>query len=251
MNLGESFKTLLTSFGVPTITITSIFLAVNFFKVFQPITMFSSVIFEQKLFSKEKMFFVKLCRYIVYTLAWMITFTFLGETLREKLKWEYNEIWSAVSELLIFVIVIVLVSLSVITKPERKLFKLKSNNYFKIIMVCLYLMLLFFFYIQMYLLLAFPQFKQIEMLTAAIIMFFVVCTAMPVLTGIIFKSINLTSEKHIFIEDENKNAWYILYPINKKVILLGDKYDSRLCTKTMIVTLEDLCNKPISVDKKK
>ncbi|PAC86839.1 hypothetical protein CHI03_05040, partial [Bacillus subtilis] len=112
MNLGESFKTLLTSFGVPTITITSIFIAVNLFKVFQPITMFSSVIFEQKLFSKEKMFFVKLCRYIFYTLFWMITFTFLGETIREKLKWEYNEIWSAVSESLIFVIVIVLVSLS-------------------------------------------------------------------------------------------------------------------------------------------
>ncbi|PAC86905.1 hypothetical protein CHI03_05035, partial [Bacillus subtilis] len=150
---------------------------------------------------------------------------------------------------LIFVIVIVLVSLSVITKPERKLFKLKSNNYFKIIMVCLYLMLLFFFYIQMYLLLAFPQFKQIEMLTAAIIMFFVVCTAMPVLTGIIFKSINLTNEKHVFIEDEDENEWFILHPISNEVILLGDKFDPRLCTKTKMVKLEELYNKPIKVYK--
>ncbi len=250
MNLGESFKTLLTSFGVPTITITSIFIAVNLFKVFQPITMFSSVIFEQKLFSKEKMFFVKLCRYIFYTLFWMITFTFLGETLREKLKWEYNEIWSAVSESLIFVIVIFLVSLSVITKPERKLFKLKSNNYFKIFMVCLYLLLLFIFYIQIYLLLAFPQFKEeFDMLIAAILMFFITCTAIPVITGTVFKSINLTYEKHVFIEDEDKNEWFILHPISKEVILLGDKYDPRLCTKTMVLKLEDLYKKPIKVYK--
>ncbi|QNQ51861.1 hypothetical protein [Bacillus velezensis] len=250
MNLGESFKTLLTSFGLPTIVISGVFIAINLFKGFQPITMFSSVVFEQKLFSKERMFFVKLCRYISYTLVWMITFIFLGETLREKLNWEHNEIWSAIAELLIGVIVIFLVCLSLIKKPERKLFKLKTNIFFKIFMICSYLVLVFFFYIQMYLLLAFPQFKQIEMLTAAIVMFFIMCTGIPVITGIIFKSIDLISEKHVFIEDENQKVWYILYPISKKVFLLGDKHDSRLCTKTKIMTLEDLCDTPISVDKK-
>ncbi|MCY7940494.1 hypothetical protein MOC27_14225 [Bacillus inaquosorum] len=249
MNLGESFKTLLTSFGVPTIAITSIFIAVNLFKVFQPITMFSSVVFEQKLFSKEKMFIVKLCKYIFYTLAWMIIFASLGETLREKLNWEYNRNWSVTAEVLIGIIIIVLVSLNEIRNPERKMYKIKSNGFFKIFMVCLYLLLLFIFYIQVYLLLAFPQFKEFDMLTAAILMFFITCAAIPVISGIIFKSINLTNEKHVFIEDEDKNEWFILHPISKEVILLGDKFDPRLCTKTMVVKLEDLYNKPIKVYK--
>ena len=129
------------------------------------------------------------------------------------------------------------------------MYKIKSNGFFKIFMVCLYLLLLFIFYIQVYLLLAFPQFKEFDMLTAAILMFFITCTAIPVITGIVFKSINLTYEKHVFIEDEDKNEWFILHPISKEVILLGDKYDPRLCTKTMVVKLEDLYKKPIKVYK--
>lgn len=74
MNLGESLNKLLSAFGIPTVVISIVFLVINIFKVFQPITLLSSNIFEQKLFSKERLFFVKFCKYLLYALAWMCIF---------------------------------------------------------------------------------------------------------------------------------------------------------------------------------
>ncbi|EQM29111.1 hypothetical protein CHCC19466_0089 [Bacillus licheniformis] len=54
--------------------------------------MFSSVVFEQKLFSKERMFIVRACMYVVYTFAWMVIFVSLGETLKKSLIWIITKI---------------------------------------------------------------------------------------------------------------------------------------------------------------
>lgn len=250
MNLGESFKTLLTSFGLPTIVISGVFIAINLFKVFQPITMFSSVVFEQKLFSKERMFIVRACKYMFYTFAWMVIFAALGEKLKEKFNWDYNGKLSVTAEILIAVITIIVVLLNLVKEPKRTMFKIKNNIYFKLFMVCSYVILLFIFYTEVYFLIAFSQFNDVKLLTAAVVVFFVACAAIPVVsTTVLNATVDWSTKKNVFIEDEYNKRWYILHPINKEVILLGNKSEPALCTETVIMKLEDLYKVPIKIEK--
>ncbi|WP_426982451.1 hypothetical protein ACP059_11075 [Bacillus cabrialesii] len=245
MNLGESLNKLLSSFGIPTVVISIVFLVINIFKVFQPITLLSSNIFEQKLFSKERLFFVKFCKYLLYALAWMCIFYSISETLRDKLKWDYNEVVSICSQIILGGIFLFLVIVNEIQNPNRWFSKLKSKKLFKIIIVTIYLTSLFTFYIQFYLLIAFPQFKDLGMLIAVIIMFYVLCSAIPFISIPVLRLINWTTKKTVYIRDENNKKWFILYPINKEIILLGDDSDPKMCKKTKMKKLEDLYNEPI------
>lgn len=55
--------------------------------------------------------------------------------------------------------------------------------------------------------------------------------------------------ENVFIEDENNQVWYILHPINKEVILVGNESEPTLCIETIIMKLEDLYKVPIKIEK--
>ncbi|MEH7650837.1 hypothetical protein, partial [Bacillus safensis] len=51
-----------------------------------------------------------------------------------------------------------------------------------------------------------------------------------------------------WIDDKN-NKWYLIHPVDKQVILLGDHREYNLCKKTMFLKKEDLYGKTIHIEK--
>lgn len=50
------------------------------------------------------------------------------------------------------------------------------------------------------------------------------------------------------MHDDTK--WYVLYPINKELILLGNNSNPKRCGKTKILKLEDFHNKTLFLEEK-
>ncbi len=217
-------------------------------KNIKPVSFFSANVVEQRLFSKEQMFSFKVIKHILTTLFWVIVLYPTTFYLRG--------IIPGPNDLSSYVIVIVggiIWSVVKITN-EGAFSKIKSSRLCKGFFVVVFMVCLILFYTQLYSffidsLLPEKGKFNLKVFGGSLLVLFLFTLPIPFILIPISKFIRWSTEQSVYIEDEKKQKWYILYSINKETVLLGNKNEQRLCTKTMIKRKEELYNTPIEMVK--
>lgn len=245
IEMDKNLNELLSYFEVPSYVISLVGLALYLIRILHPITLFSSNVVEQKLFSKERLFFVVVCKYFAYGFYFVILFFCLSISFNDSFGWTYNEVRNNVS--LIFIALIIMFSLIAndIRNTENVLFKVRSNKIIKLLVFLLYLIALLTFYINTALLIVFSEYENSRWLIFALLILFLICAAIPFISIPVIKFINGSTKKAVYIKDKNNEKWFILHPINKEIVLLGDNSDPKRCERTMFKKIEDIYNEPI------
>ncbi|MCI4170057.1 hypothetical protein [Bacillus spizizenii] len=238
----KNLSELLSYFEAPSYVISLVGLVFYLIRILHPITLFSSNVVEQKLFSKERLFFVVVCKYFAYGLYFGILFFCLSISFKDSFGWTYNEVRNDVS--LIFIALIIMFSL---IANEIRIFKARSNKIIKLLVFLLYFIASFTFYINSALLIFFSEYENSRWLIFALLILFLICAAIPFISIPVIKFINGSTKKVVYITDENNEDWFILHPINKEIVLLGDNSDPKRCEKTMFKKIEDIYNEPITL----
>ncbi|MGG1335455.1 hypothetical protein ABE196_03100 [Bacillus subtilis] len=243
----KNLSELLSYFEAPSYVISLVGIALYLIRILNPITLFSSNVVEKKLFSKERLFFVAVCKYFAYGLYFGILFMCISISFNNSFGWTYNEVRNGVS--LIFIALIIMFSLiaNETQNTENVLFKARSNKIIKLLVFSLYLIASFTFYINSTLLIFFSEYETSRGQIFALLILFLICAAIPFISRPVIKFINGSTKKVVYITDENNNDWFILHPINKEIVLLGDNSDPKRCEKTMLKKLEDIYNEPITL----
>lgn len=247
IEMEKNLSELLSYFEAPSYVISLVGIALYLIRILNPITLFSSNVVEKKLFSKERLFFVAVCKYFAYGLYFGILFMCISISFNNSFGWTYNEVRNGVS--LIFIALIIMFSLiaNETQNTENVLFKARSNKIIKLLVFSLYLIASFTFYINSTLLIFFSEYETSRGQIFALLILFLICAAIPFISRPVIKFINGSTKKVVYITDENNNDWFILHPINKEIVLLGDNSDPKRCEKTMLKKLEDIYNEPITL----
>ncbi len=247
IEMEKNLSELLSYFEAPSYVISLVGIALYLIRILNPITLFSSNVVEKKLFSKERLFFVAVCKYFAYGLYFGILFMCISISFNNSFGWTYSEVRNDVS--LIFIALIIMFSLiaNETRNTENVLFKARSNKIIKLLVFLLYLIASFTFYINSALLIFFSEYENSRWQIFALLILFLICAAIPFISIPVIKFINGSTKKVVYITDENNDDWFILYPINKEIVLLGDKSDPKRCEKTMFKKIEDIYNEPITL----
>ncbi|MDZ5669676.1 hypothetical protein [Bacillus stercoris] len=238
----KNLNELLSYFEAPSYVISLVGIVLYLIRILHPITLFSSNVVEKKLFSKERLFFVAVCKYFAYGLYFGILFFCLSISFNDSFGWTYNEVRNDVS--LVFIALIIMFSL---IANEIRIIKARSNKAIKLLVFLLYLIASFTFYINSALLIFFSEYENSRWQIFALLILFLICAAIPFISIPVIKFINGSTKKAVYIRDKNNKKWFILHPINKEIVLLGDNSDPKRCEKTMFKKIEDIYNEPITL----
>ncbi|WP_369546542.1 hypothetical protein [Bacillus velezensis] len=215
-------------------------------KNIKPVSFFSANVVEQRLFSKEQLFGFKVIKHILNTLFWMIVLYPATFYLRGIIPGP-NDLFSYVIVILGGIIWGVIVIIN-----EGSFSKIKSSRLCKGIFVTVFMVCLILFYTQLYNFFIDSLLSEefnLKILGISMLVLFLFTLPIPFILIPISKFIKWSNEQSVYIEDEKKQKWYILYSINKETVLLGNKNEQRLCSKTMIKRKEELYNTPIEMVK--
>jgi hypothetical protein len=222
----------------------------------QPISMFTANIIEKRLFSKEKRLIISIIQYIFKSLIWSFILYTIA-TLMSLID------YSNFSKYIIFFISCFIIATELLLLLYLYLNDLKQNDerdgskfYSKMIklknMSMQKRLIIFVIYVlsvnlSLGLLIGYsmsiiPLDKSIMYLLSTYVFTFIFSLFIPLLINPALKNINWDKGKKIaYIIDNTLNEnWYILYPISKGYILLGDNKDEFSCTKQRILKLESL-----------
>lgn len=230
IEMEKNLSELLSYFEAPSYVISLVGIALYLIRILHPITLFSSNVVEKKLFSKERLFFVVVCKYFAYGLYFGILFFCLSISFNDSFGWTYNEVRNDVS--LVFIALIIMFSL---IANEIRIIKARSNKAIKLLVFLLYLIASLTFYINSALWIVFSEYENSRWLIFALLILFLICAAIPFISIPVIKFINGSTKKVVYITDENNEDWFILHPINKEIVLLGDNSDPKRCEKTMFI----------------
>lgn len=247
IEMEKNLSELLSYFEVPSYVISLVGIALYLIRVLHPITLFSSNVVEQKLFSKERLFFVVVCKYFAYGLYFEFIFICISISFNNRFGWTYNEVVNGVSPIFIALIIFFSLIANETRNTENVLFKARSNKIIKILVFLLYLIALFTFYINSALLIYFSEYENSRWQIFALLIFFLICAAIPFISIPVIKFMNGSTKKAVYIKDKNNEEWFILHPINKDSVLLGNNSDPKRCEKTMFKKIEDIYNEPITL----
>ncbi|MFP3855876.1 MULTISPECIES: hypothetical protein [Bacillus amyloliquefaciens group] len=215
-------------------------------KNIKPVSFFSANVVEQRLFSKEQLFGFKVIKHILNTLFWMIVLYPATFYLRGIIPGP-NDLFSYVIVIFGGIIWGVIVIIN-----EGAFSKIKSSRLCKGIFVTVFMVCLILFYTQLYNFFIDSLLSEefnLKILGISMLVLFLFTLPIPFILIPISKFIKWSNEQSVYIEDEKKQKWYILYSINKETVLLGNKNEQRLCSKTMIKRKEELYNTPIEMVK--
>ncbi|MED1774995.1 hypothetical protein ABE385_14595 [Bacillus velezensis] len=215
-------------------------------KNIKPVSFFSANVVEQRLFSKEQLFGFKVIKHILNTLFWMIVLYPATFYLRGIIPGP-NDLFSYVIVIFGGIIWGVIVIIN-----EGAFSKIKSSRLCKCIFVTVFMVCLILFYTQLYNFFIDSLLSEefnLKILGISMLVLFLFTLPIPFILIPISKFIKWSNEQSVYIEDEKKQKWYILYSINKETVLLGNKNEQRLCSKTMIKRKEELYNTPIEMVK--
>lgn len=248
IEMEKNLSELLSYFEVPSYVILLVGLALYLIRILNPITLFSSNVVEQMLFSKEQMFSLKVIKHILNTLFWVIVLYPTTFYLRDVIPGP-NDFYSYV----IAFVGGIIWGIVKITN-EGAFSKIKSSRLCKGLFVLVFMICLILFYMELYSFFIELPFLEKEKFNLKVfgwsmLVLFLFTLPIPFILKPISKIIKWSSEQIVYIEDEKKQKWYILYSINKETVLLGNKNEYRLCTKTMIKRKEELYNTPIEMVK--
>lgn len=87
IEMEKNLSELLSYFEVPSYVILLVGLALYLIRILNPITLFSSNVVEQRLFSKEQVFSLKVIKHILNTLFWVIVLYPTTFYLRDVILW--------------------------------------------------------------------------------------------------------------------------------------------------------------------
>ncbi|MGC2840437.1 hypothetical protein ACOBP9_01000 [Bacillus velezensis] len=215
-------------------------------KNIKPVSFFSANVVEQRLFSKEQLFGFKVIKHILNTLFWMIVLYPATFYLRGIIPGP-NDLFSYVIVIFGGIIWGVIVIIN-----EGAFSKIKSSRLCKGIFVTVFMVCLILFYTQLYNFFIDSLLSEefnLKIFGISMLVLFLFTLPIPFILIPISKFIKWSNEQSVYIEDEKKQKWYILYSINKETVLLGNKNEQRLCSKTMIKRKEELYNTPIEMVK--
>ncbi|WP_144414335.1 hypothetical protein [Bacillus atrophaeus] len=200
------------------------------------------------MFSKEQMFSFKAIKHVLNTLLWMIVLYLTTFYIMDIIP-DPNDFFS-------YVIVIVggIIWGVVNITNEGALQQIKSSRLCKGLFVVVFMVCLILFYTQLYSffidsLLSEKEKFNLKVFGVSMLVLFLFTLPIPFILIPISKFIKWSHEQSVYIEDEKKQKWYILYSINKETVLLGNKNEQRLCSKTMIKRKEELYNTPFEMVK--
>ncbi|KXZ21822.1 hypothetical protein P4T89_03570 [Bacillus nakamurai] len=270
---------LLKSIGIPGSVAAGGVLIYLFVVTFRPITLLSANAFEKKLFSKEKLFLLMSWQHFWQTMLWMCVFLSFTISLNVQ-KWAINQKLSStvgsiaivVGELIFFLILAVKDS-----KKENSKWNILKSKPMKIVLSILFILCLGVFYISFdgFIVGSALQEKGWNKFILLLIFPFFISLPIPFLMKPISRFIEWSKEMNIYIisvnedrqqeevtqdvqndvptdvDDKKRVHWYILHPINKEFILLGNNANRKLCTETKIIKFEELCDTTMFIEEKK
>ncbi|WP_371175930.1 hypothetical protein ABKQ09_10130 [Bacillus atrophaeus] len=132
---------------------------------------------------------------------------------------------------------------------EGALQQIKSSRLCKGLFVVVFMVCLILFYTQLYSFFIDSLLSEKEKFNLKVFWGKYACFVLIYTSNSFSKFIKWSHEQSVYIEDEKKQKWYILYSINKETVLLGNKNEQRLCSKTMIKRKEELYNTPFEMVK--
>ncbi|UZD75319.1 hypothetical protein [Bacillus siamensis] len=270
---------LLKSIGIPGSVAAGGILIYLFGVTFRPITLLSANAFEKKLFSKEKLFLLMSWQHFWQTMLWMCVFLSFTISLNVQ-KWAINQKLSStvgsiaivVGELIFFLILAVKDS-----KKENPKWNILKSKPMKIVLSVLFILCLGVFYISFdgFIVGSALQEKGLNKFILLLIFPFFISLPIPFLMRPISRFIEWSKEMNIYIisvnedrqqegvtqdvqnevptdlGDKKRIRWYILHPINKEFILLGNNANRKLSTETKIIKFEELCDTTMFIEEKK
>lgn len=238
---------LLSQLPIPAAIISVLVLAVQL----KPVTFLTSHEIERKIYTKEMRLLYSVIHYILRTffLA-MLTFS-IGE-LFSKYPHLYNEITLTI---IITLSILGHLFLSLVNAEDIKIIHFSDMK--KRIFVLIWILIIVICTI------SFPGYwigseimsqitnmngHIVESYMASFIVFFI----FAMLLNIFFTNLSIfldsPEKKFIFIEDEQKNKWFLLHALNKTEFLLGDNYIQDICKKIKIMKKEDLLTKDFNIE---
>ncbi|WP_342474692.1 hypothetical protein NST32_05230 [Bacillus sp. FSL L8-0215] len=241
MDFKDIIKDLSEFLKIPGISLPIIFLL----SALKPISFISAGIIEKKFFSKEKLFIFYVFNYFSLTVFLTVIFYLFYELIPLNPDYYRNYVFILTWFWMILGFFIVLCSMNI-----SFLQRVKMITWLKNLIIIIYLLLTFFLFIGVYndvFSVAGEVKSWKEFLVLVSILLFI---TLPLPT-IIYPAAKLGDwykQKTTYWIDDKNNKWYLIHPVDKQVILVGDHKDYNLCNKTMFLKKEDLYEKTIHIE---
>ncbi|WP_342490795.1 hypothetical protein MKX52_12495 [Bacillus sp. FSL R5-0422] len=227
---------------IPGILVSLIF----FMRIIKPVSFISAGIIEQRMFSKDKLFLLRVSKHLIYTLYCILFFISIAT-----LEFEPS---LCIVYFSILLAVIILCNIILINTGEVKgkiLEKIQEKHWLRALhIILLFIFIILIFQSLYYILLTVVKngtYNDMDLIIL-IIMIFVFTSLLPSLRGQISKFMNISNEKYAYWRCQEYQKWYLLHAINKDTVLLGDKSNYKLCSQVKIMKLEDLYNEILYIE---
>ncbi|KAA6448580.1 hypothetical protein [Bacillus swezeyi] len=248
MELEIVLNKLANSLGIPSVIVPLFFLL----RMFKPLSFFSANVVEQRMFSKERIFYFKAFKHVFYTFFWMSTLFSTAFYLKDFVDWEPNNVYFylvlVVGELVWFFIFLI----NQDALHYRTVSFVKNNRLIKSLLVIIFMGCLWSVYMPFYQLLLLSFETSTLMIGISIGTIFIVTSFIPFILRPISRLIKWSTVKTVYIRDkEQGRKWFVLYAINQDTVLLGDSSEVKACKENMIMKIEDLYNRPIKIEENK
>ncbi|RPK11627.1 hypothetical protein [Bacillus subtilis] len=280
-------KDFLNELGLPEYIVAAVLLLNLLFVSWKPITAISSNILERKLYTKEKLFILKSYFHFWNSVFWMVLFL-SGAIIINLPEWITSNGNVITFLVLIFgeLILLFIIALNekdneednekdnkkdnkkensesevnehandkikaIQTLVHRSFKFFKGNLKRRLLLTIIFMLCLIIFYdsSNLYLINSSSDLKGLSRVIFILIASFLIALPTPFFLRPISKFIGWTKEENVYLmHDDTK--WYVLYPINKELILLGNNSNPKRCDKTKILKLEDFHNKTLFLEKK-
>lgn len=244
MDFKDIIKEMNEYLKLPGISLSIIFLL----SALRPISFISAGIIEKKFFSKEKLFIFYVINYFSLTFFFTVILYLLSELIPLNPDYYRNFIFMLTLFWVILGFFIVLCSM---TTSISLLQSVKMISWLKNLVIIIYLLLTLFLFIGVY--------KDVfsvtgeikswkEFLVLGSILLFITLP-LPTIIYPVAKLGDWYKRKITYWIDDKNNKWYLIHPVDKQVILVGDHPEYNLCKKTMFLKKEDLYEKEIHIEK--
>ncbi|UDF15459.1 hypothetical protein LG951_13280 [Bacillus pumilus] len=227
---------------VPGILVSLIFLV----RIIKPVSFISAGIIEQRMFSKDKLFLLRVSKHLIYTFYCILFFISIAT-----LEFEPS-LCIVYSSILLGVIILCTIILINTGEVKGKILeKIQKKHWLRALhIILLFIFIILVFQSLYYILLAVIKkgtYNDMDLIIL-IIMIFVFTSLLPSLRGQISKFMNISNEKNAYWRCQKYQKWYLLHAINKDTVLLGDKSNYKLCSQVKIMKLEDLYNETLYIE---
>lgn len=239
----EEFLNILNQLKVPG----ALLLIITMIIKLKPVSFLTSNDLERKLSSKEFRFSYSIVTYLLQTLLYTLFVVVLADLINGLIA-EYS-LFHDIIFFLIELVLVVIFSIFYMKYEKGKKFNPDPEKWYKtlgfLLLILLYLLgwLCSISYIlsrSVYHDFSPKNDLTNELWIALVVAAYILCLMLPLLFKPILKYVEIQSKRDYYIEDDEKQKWYILHPINSEEILLGDKVNSTSSKQYKIIPKDNL-----------